>query len=137
MEYFLVNTPFLHSKSSFLNTYNIAISKPVEQNKILFFKRTNFWYNCYNYESRVGFCRVKPHTPVAQKIAHELVFRRLKESIFFNRTSLTASDFWCASFGKYRFKPFQLSYFFWFFISRLCFESALIRNFLRTGRVRG
>ena len=42
----------------------------------------------------------------------------VKESSFFlNRTSLTApSDFWCASFGKYRFRPFQISFFSGFYI---------------------
>ena len=45
-----------------------------------------------------------------------MVFRRskVKES-FFNLPSLTPptplTDFWCASLGKYQFKPFQLSFF--------------------------
>ena len=62
----------------------------------------------------------KPQAPVAQKIADEVVFRRFQGrgvEFFFNRTSLTPpSDFWWASFGKYRFNPFQISFFSRFYI---------------------
>ena len=40
----------------------------------------------------------------------------VNESIFLNRTSLTPSDFWCASFGKYRLRPFQISFFSGFYV---------------------
>ena len=53
---------------------------------------------------------VNPHTPVAQKVADEVVFRRFQaEGVEFFKSDLTdfPSDFWCASFGKYQFKPFQ------------------------------
>ena len=48
---------------------------------------------------------------------------KVKESTFF-KSDLTdsPSDFWCASFGNYRFKPFQIS-FSVSFILRSCFES--------------
>ena len=36
--------------------------------------------------------------------------------VFLNRTSLLPSDFFCASFGKYRFKPFQISFFSGFYM---------------------
>ena len=62
---------------------------------------------------------LNPQAPVAQKITDKVVFRRFQgEGIefFLNRTSLTPSDFWCASFGKYRFKLFQISFFSGFYI---------------------
>ena len=42
---------------------------------------------------------------------------KVKESTFF-KSDLTdsPSDFWCASFGNYRFKPFQISFFSEFYI---------------------
>ena len=42
---------------------------------------------------------------------------KVKESSF-SKSNLTdpPSDFWCASFGKYRFKPFQISFFSGFYI---------------------
>ena len=42
---------------------------------------------------------------------------KVKESSFL-KSDLTdpPSDFWCASFGKYRFKPFQISFFSGFYI---------------------
>ena len=42
---------------------------------------------------------------------------KVKESSFF-KSDLTdpPSDFWCASFGNYRFKPFQISFFSGFYI---------------------
>ena len=48
---------------------------------------------------------------------------KLKESSFV-KSDLThpSLDFWCASFGNYRFKPFQISFLVGF-ISRSCFES--------------
>ena len=38
-------------------------------------------------------------------------FPRWRSRVFLNWTSLTPSDFWCASFWNYRFKPFQISFF--------------------------
>ena len=49
--------------------------------------------------------------PLRRKLRMRWFFdvSKVKESRFFNRTSLTPpSDFCCASFGKYRFQPFQL-----------------------------
>ena len=69
---------------------------------------------CSSYQSNLH-----PHAPVMQEIADDVVFWRFKgekASFFLNRTSLTPSDFWCASFGKYQFKPFQLSFFSGFYI---------------------
>ena len=44
-------------------------------------------------------------------------FPRWRNRLFLNRTSLIPpSDFWCASFGKYRLKPFQISFFNGFYI---------------------
>ena len=61
-----------------------------------------------------------PQAPVEQKIADEVVFRHFPgEGVeFFFKSDLTdpPSDFWCASFGKYRFKPFQISFFSGFYI---------------------
>ena len=58
-------------------------------------------------------CAINPLAPVAQKIADEVVFLRFQgEGIeFFFKSDLTdlPSDFSCASLGKYRFKPFQIS----------------------------
>ena len=62
---------------------------------------------------------LNPQAPVTQKTVDEVIFRRFQGEgveFFFNRTSLTPSDFWCASFGKYRFKPFQISFFIGFYI---------------------
>ena len=52
---------------------------------------------------------------------------KVKESSFF-KSDLTdpPSDFWCASFGKYQFKPFQLSFFSWFYIKIMLW----VRRFL-------
>ena len=88
----------------------------------------------------------------------------VKESSFFLiEPHWPPLDFWCSSFGKYQFKPFKLSFFSgflyqdqfrvrWFYslfermrsfykksylFLRISYESALIRNFLRNGRVRG
>ena len=43
---------------------------------------------------------------------------KVKESSFLksNLTYPLPSDFWCASFGNYRFKPFQISFFSGFYI---------------------
>ena len=73
------------------------------------------FYNFLNGKWQAGG-RFNTHTPVAQKVADEVVFRRFQSEeveFFLNRTSLTppSSDFCCASFGKYQFKPFQLSFF--------------------------
>ena len=38
------------------------------------------------------------------------MFPRWRSRVFFNRTSLTPWHFWCASLGKYQFKPFHLSF---------------------------
>ena len=60
------------------------------------------------------FFKINPKAPVAQKIADEVVFRRFQGEgvkFFLNRTSKTTSYFWCASFRKNQFKPFQLSFF--------------------------
>ena len=49
--------------------------------------------NCTSPATRV---RVNPHTPVMQKVADEVVFRRFQGEgveFFLNRTSLTPSDF--------------------------------------------
>ena len=54
---------------------------------------------------------INPQAPGAQKTADEVVFdvSKVKESSFL-KSDLTdpPSDFWCASFEKYQFKPFQL-----------------------------
>ena len=66
-----------------------------------------------------------PQAPVAQKIMDEVVFLPFQgEGVEFFKSDLTdpTSDFPYASFGKCRFKPFQLS-FFSGFKSRSCFES--------------
>ena len=44
-------------------------------------------------------------------------FQRWRSRVFF-RSDLTdpQSDFWCASFGKYRFKPFQILFYSGFYI---------------------
>ena len=55
-----------------------------------------------------------PHAPVAQKVADEVVFRRFQGEgveFFLIGPHWPPSDFWCASFEKYQFKPFQLSFF--------------------------
>ena len=52
------------------------------------------------------YLKLNPHTPVAKKVADEVVFRRLQgEGVDFFKSDLTdpLSDFWCASFGKYEF----------------------------------
>ena len=63
--------------------------------------------------------------PLRRKLRMRWFFdiSRVKESSFF-KSDLTdpPSDFWCASFGKYQFKPFQISFSVGF-ISRSCFES--------------
>ena len=50
----------------------------------------------FQYHKKFNFY-LNPQVPVAQKIADEMIFR-----------SFPPSNFWCASFGKYQFKPFQL-----------------------------
>ena len=67
----------------------------------------------YN-KKNIKIALFNPHTPVAQKVAYEVVFRRFQGEgveFFLNRTSLTPSNFGCASFGKYQLKPSQLSFF--------------------------
>ena len=62
---------------------------------------------------------INPQAPVAQKSADEVVFRRFQFSVGFYITIM----FWVR----------------WFYslFERISDESALIRNFLRNGRVRG
>ena len=133
---------------------------------------------------KANSCFFRPQAPVAQKIADEVGFRHFQgEGVeFFQIGPLwPPSDFWCASFEKYQFKPFQLSFSVGFYVKimfwvrwfyslfewmtlekkrtmfihtnqplvtsfcikkvlifcRISDESALIRNFLRNGRVRG
>ena len=60
-----------------------------------------------------------PQAPVAQKNADEEVFRRFQgEGVEFFEIGphWPPSDFWCASFGKSRLKPFQISFFSGFYI---------------------
>ena len=68
---------------------------------------------------------INPQTLVAQKIADEVVFRRFQgEQVEFFKIGphWPPSDFWCASFGNYQFRLFQLSFSVWFYI-KICFES--------------
>ena len=64
--------------------------------------------------SNPDFFFVDPQTPVAQKVVDDVVFRRFKGEgfeFFWIGPLWPPSDFWCASFGKNQFKPFQLSFF--------------------------
>ena len=45
--------------------------------------------------------RINPQAPVAQKNSDEMVFRHFQ----------APQNFWCATYGKYWFKPFQISFF--------------------------
>ena len=57
---------------------------------------------------------VNPHTPVAQKVADEVVFRRFQgEGVEFFEIGPHGPllKFCCESFGKYLLKPFRLSFF--------------------------
>ena len=51
---------------------------------------------------------------------------KVKESSFF-KSDLTdpPSDFWCAAFGKYRLKPFQISFFSGFYINIIFWADGL------------
>ena len=60
-----------------------------------------------------------PKASVAQKSVDEVVFRRFQgEGVEFFKIGPHGppSDFWCASFGNYRFKPFQISFLSGFYI---------------------
>ena len=53
---------------------------------------------------------INPHTPVAQKVANEVVFWRFQGEgveFFLIGPHWPPSDFWCASSGSFQFKPFQ------------------------------
>ena len=56
---------------------------------------------------------VNPQAPAAQNITDEVVLSRGGFESSFFKSDLTdpQSDFSCAFFGKYRFKPFQISFF--------------------------
>ena len=109
------------------------------------------------------FWRLTLRRPLRRKVRMRWSFdiSEVKESSFFFKSDLNdpPSDFWCASFGNYRFKPFQISFFSGFYTKIMiwvrCFyrlfermrlerkircrisdESALIHSFLRNGRVR-
>ena len=59
---------------------------------------------------------INPHTPIAQKVVDEMVFRRFQGKgveFFLIGPHWPPSDFLCGSFGKYQFKLFQLSFFSW------------------------
>ena len=72
-----------------------------------------------NLNGAYQYCLLfNPHTPVAQKVADEVLFdvSKVKESSFVNRTSLNPHPhptqiFDAYLFKKYQFKPFQLSFF--------------------------
>ena len=72
-----------------------------------------------------GFSSLTLRRPLRRKLRMRWFFDifKVKESSF-SKSDLTDPrlDFLCASFGKYKFEPFQIS-FFSHFISRSCFES--------------
>ena len=71
--------------------------------KSSFLKNENFVYARHP--------RDNPYTPVAQKLADEIVFRRSQDEgveFFLIGPHEPFSDFCRASFGKYQFKPFNL-----------------------------
>ena len=62
---------------------------------------------------------LNPKTPIALKITDKVVFRRFRgEGVEFFKSDLTdpPSEFFCASFVKYRLKPFQISFLSGFYI---------------------
>ena len=65
------------------------------------------------------FSNLSLRRPLRRKLRMRWFFdiSKVKESSFF-KSDLTdlPSDFWCASFGKYRFRPFQISFFSGFYI---------------------
>ena len=66
------------------------------------------------------FWRLTLRRPLRRKVRMRWSFdiSEVKESSFFFKSDLNdpPSDFWCASFGNYRFKPFQISFFSGFYI---------------------
>ena len=61
-------------------------------------------------EVAMRYSHFNPQASVAQKVADEVVFRRFQgEGVEFFKIGphWPPSDFWCASFGKYKFKPFR------------------------------
>ena len=63
--------------------------------------------------------------PLRKKLRMRLFFdvSKVKESSFLIRPHCPPPlDYWCASFGKYQFYPFQLSFSVGFY-NKICFES--------------
>ena len=82
-------------------------------------------------QSQIFYSTLNPQASVAQKIADEVIFRHFQgEGVEFFLIG-PPSDFWCASFGNYRFKPFQISIFSEFCIKIMfwvrCFYSSFER----------
>ena len=77
------------------------------------------WMTCY-YLWRVS--PLSSQAPVAQKNADEVVFWHFQgEGVEFWKIGphWPPSDFGCAFFGKYQFKPFQISFFSGFYVKIL------------------